>query len=85
MMFPVESKQIAFCSYDEKKAVLQLHYHTGRVVAYTGVGKADYQRALNSTNCLDALIHATMRGAEQGRGIQLPSNTKEEKKVVKSV
>jgi len=85
MMFPVESKQIAFCSYDEKKAVLQLHYHTGRVVAYPGVGKADYQRALNATNCLDALLHATLRGAEQEQGIQLSSNTREEKTIVKSV
>jgi len=84
-MVPVESKQIAFCSYDEKKAVLQLHYHTGRVVAYSGVGKADYQRALNSTNCLDALIHATLRGAEQEQEIQLANNAQEEKKVVKSV
>ncbi|MBB3108586.1 hypothetical protein FHS18_000614 [Paenibacillus phyllosphaerae] len=62
MLLPVESKQIAFCSYNEEKAELQLYYHTGEVVAYHSVGKADYQSVVESTNRLDALMKLTQKG-----------------------
>ncbi|MFB9329333.1 KTSC domain-containing protein [Paenibacillus aurantiacus] len=62
MLLPVESKQIACCSYDEDKAELQLYFHTGEVVAYHSVAKSDYLSVVESTNRLDALMKLTQKG-----------------------
>ncbi|UVI31593.1 KTSC domain-containing protein [Paenibacillus spongiae] len=62
MLVPIESKQIAFCSYHEEGGILQLYYHTGEVVTYPSVGKAEYQSILDSTNRLDAIVRVTNRG-----------------------
>lgn len=56
MLIPVESKQIAFCSYDEKEERLHLWYHTGDVTTFTSIDRAEYQTVLESSNRYDALM-----------------------------
>ncbi|WP_274649381.1 hypothetical protein [Paenibacillus humicola] len=56
MLVPVESKQIAYCSYNERERTLHLYYHTGEVVACPSVKKSDFESALESPNRYDALM-----------------------------
>ncbi|MCQ6558912.1 hypothetical protein [Paenibacillus mendelii] len=62
MLVPIESKQIAFCSYNEESGILHLYYHTGEVVAHPSIDKAEYQSVLDSTNRLDAIVKVTNKG-----------------------
>jgi hypothetical protein len=63
MLIPVESKQIAFCSYDENDSTLRLYYHTGQVVDCPSVKKSEYESVLESPNRYDALIKVAQKGA----------------------
>ncbi|MBM7567294.1 hypothetical protein [Paenibacillus sacheonensis] len=56
MLVPVESKQIAFCSYNEDEASLYLYYHTGDVAIFSSIGKTDYQTVIDSPNRYDTLM-----------------------------
>jgi hypothetical protein len=62
MLLPVESKQIAFCSYNEDESTLHLYFHTGDIVAYPYVDKEDYRSVLESTNRYDTLMQVTQKG-----------------------
>jgi hypothetical protein len=62
MLIPVESKQIAFCSYDENDSTLRLYYHTGQVVDCPSVQKSEYESVLESPNRYDALIKVAQKG-----------------------
>ncbi|RAP75278.1 hypothetical protein [Paenibacillus montanisoli] len=57
MLVPVESKQIAFCSYNEDESSLYLYYHTGDVAVFPSIGKHDYQSVLDSPNRYDTLMN----------------------------
>lgn len=61
MLVPVESKQIAFCSYNENDATLQLYYHTGNIVLIPSVHKSEYQSVLDSPNRYDSLMKMTRK------------------------
>ncbi|AZN39998.1 hypothetical protein [Paenibacillus albus] len=56
MLVPVESKQIAFCSYNEGESSLYLYYHTGDVAIFSSIGKTDYQSIIDSPNRYDTLM-----------------------------
>lgn len=56
MLVPVESKQIAFCSYNEGESSLYLYYHTGDVAIFSSIGKSDYQSIIDSPNRYDTLM-----------------------------
>ncbi|NBD23628.1 hypothetical protein [Paenibacillus glycinis] len=57
MLVPVESKQIAFCSYNEDESSLYLYYHTGDVAIFSSIGKKDYQSVIDSPNRYDTLMN----------------------------
>lgn len=61
MLVPVESKQIAFCSYDEKEEKLHLYYHTGEVSTFCSIVRADFQTVLESSNRYDALMRVARK------------------------
>ncbi|MBW7476811.1 hypothetical protein K0T92_19020 [Paenibacillus oenotherae] len=56
MLVPVESKQIAFCSYDEKEERLHLYYHTGEVATFSAIDRSEFQTILDSSNRYDTLM-----------------------------
>ena len=62
MLVPVESKQIAYCSYNENESTLHLYFHTGEVVACPSVKKSDYESVLESPNRYDALMKVAQKG-----------------------
>ncbi|CAH1211068.1 hypothetical protein PAECIP111893_03369 [Paenibacillus plantiphilus] len=61
MLVPVESKQIAFCSYDEKEEKLHLYYHTGEVTTFSSIVRAEFQAVLESSNRYDALMRVARK------------------------
>ncbi|MFC5652911.1 hypothetical protein ACFPYJ_28160 [Paenibacillus solisilvae] len=73
MLVPVESKQIAFCSYDEDDSTLLLYYHTGNIVLIPAVHKSDYQSVLDSPNRYDSLMKVTRKNqADESFGAVTP-------------
>jgi hypothetical protein len=75
MLVPVESKQIAYCSYNENESTLHVYYHTGEVVAVPSVNKSDYESVLESPNRYDALMKVTQKvccpGAVDGAAVEM--------------
>ncbi|SDX65263.1 hypothetical protein [Paenibacillus sp. CF384] len=65
MLVPVESKQIAFCSYNEDEASLYLYYHTGDVAIFSSIGKLDYQSVIDSPNRYDTLMLVTKKSQSE--------------------
>ncbi|QHT59898.1 hypothetical protein GXP70_08000 [Paenibacillus lycopersici] len=62
MLVPVESKQIAFCSYNEDESSLYLYYHTGGVAIFSSIGKQQYQSVIDSPNRYDTLMDIMKKG-----------------------
>ncbi|WP_219835786.1 hypothetical protein [Paenibacillus sp. R14(2021)] len=62
MLVPVESKQIAFCSYNEDELSLYLYYHTGDVAIFSSIGKQEYQTFIDSPNRYDTLMNLMKKG-----------------------
>lgn len=62
MLVPVESKQIAFCSYNEEESSLYLYYHTGDVAIFSSIGKKEYQSVIDSPNRYDTLMDIMKKG-----------------------
>ncbi|MFC4809841.1 hypothetical protein [Paenibacillus sp. GCM10023250] len=65
MLVPVESKQIAFCSYNEAESALYLYYHTGDVAIFSSIGKQDYQSVIDSPNRYDTLMNLMKKGQSE--------------------
>lgn len=57
MLVPVDSKQIAFCAYNEEEASLYLYYHTGDVAIFSSIGKQEYDSVVDSPNRYDTLMN----------------------------
>jgi hypothetical protein len=73
MLVPIESKQIAFCSYDENDSTLQLYYHTGDIVMISSVHKSEYQSVLDSPNRYDSLMKVTRKNQmDDTMGVVVP-------------
>ncbi|QHW30879.1 hypothetical protein GZH47_08450 [Paenibacillus rhizovicinus] len=66
MLVPVESKQIAFCSYNEDESSLYLYYHTGDVAIFSSIGKQEYQSVIDSPNRYDTLMNLMKKGQTEG-------------------
>ncbi|GGD48060.1 KTSC domain-containing protein [Paenibacillus nasutitermitis] len=64
MLLPVESKQIAYCSYNENESVLHVYYHTGEIIAFPSINKFEFQAIIEATNRYDTLMNITQKGHE---------------------
>ncbi|MBW7455057.1 hypothetical protein ACFOLF_26780 [Paenibacillus sepulcri] len=64
MLLPVESKQIAFCSYNENESLLHVYFHTGEIIAFPSIKKGEYQSIIDATNRYDVLMDITQKGHE---------------------
>lgn len=58
-MIPVESKQVAFVSYNDDDSALVLHFHTGEMVKYLDVSRTKYEQLANSPNKYDDIVALT--------------------------
>lgn len=58
-LIPIESKQIAYVSYDNQSSTMTVHFHTGNIRSINEISREAYEDFLNANNKYDTLVQMT--------------------------